>query len=514
MVRRFFPRIRQHETHRQLMGRVRPSGGRVPRAGLDAIIVPASRPAANLDHAVTLARAAKCRLVVFCSLKAQAPAVEELLAARCFSQAVVVDLPSDYSHELLSFASSDLARRELPGAWANPNGDLSTKRNLGLLLARMLGWNRIFFIDDDIRDIGYADLCTTVSMLGRYRSVGMRVTDFPDNSVVCHAHRETGASQDIFVSGSVLAVDCLGPVGFFPEVYNEDWLFFYDDVRARRLGWSGSNATQLHYDPFDNTRRAEKQEFGDVLAEGLYALLHHGAGAEDATSGYWDDFLVARRGFLENIISRSGLVTPEIRGKMVNAVHTAMMCLMQVQPRMCETYVSAWRKDLRSWAENLREVRRASSVESALQELALKPAKSGRPVRPPSSGAAGAARSVPRGPVRVPQIATFDLLPGRVTARPAPARGRHRKGRAPAPPGPRPITAAVEPDPGESRLEQGAAWARTADHAEPVYVRAGSLCRDPAAVMLGPAAELTAGLTQIGEPFQGAEQAPAASFEQ
>ena len=25
-------------------------------------------------------------------------------------------------------------------------------------------------------------------------------------------------------------------IGFFPEIYNEDWLFFYDDARTRQLG--------------------------------------------------------------------------------------------------------------------------------------------------------------------------------------------------------------------------------------------------------------------------------------
>ena len=38
-------------------------------------------------------------------------------------------------------------------------------------------------------------------------------------------------------------------------------------------GWSGHDATQLHYDPFAHPRRAERQEFEDALAEGLYALL-------------------------------------------------------------------------------------------------------------------------------------------------------------------------------------------------------------------------------------------------
>ena len=241
----------------------------------------------------------------------------------------------------------------------------------------MLGWQRIFFMDDDIRSVTPVDLCATVGMLGHHRSAAMMVTDFPDNSVVCHAHRETGALQDIFVSGSALAVNVLEETGFFPEVYNEDWLFFYDNARARRLGWSGANAAQLPYDPFDQPERTKRQEFGDVLAEGLYALLDQGAGETAADRYYWKVFLEARRRFLENIIHRYWRTTPDQQVKIISTVQTAMMCLMQIQPRVCDLYVKAWRNDLRNWSETMKSAPRAASIDSALGQLGLKPADTG-----------------------------------------------------------------------------------------------------------------------------------------
>jgi hypothetical protein len=255
---------------------------------------------------------------------------------------------------------------------------------LGLLLARMLGWSRIFFMDDDVRGVSLTDLRATVSMLDRYRSVGMRVTDYADNSVVCHAHRATGANQDVFVSGSVLAVNCQEPFGFFPEIYNEDWLFFYDDARAGQLGWSGLDVTQLPYDPFEDVGRAERQEFGDVLAEGLYALLHIGSGVTDATVGYWNKFMTTRKNVLEQIIGRADSVAPEIGQNIVRAVQTAMLRLMQIQPKAFEDYIEAWRDDLRVWAERLETVPRAGSMEEALEVLVLGSAQRGHPtVREP-----------------------------------------------------------------------------------------------------------------------------------
>jgi hypothetical protein len=383
VAHRIFPLVQQHETHRQLVGRARPVVSR--RVRPDAIIVPASRPAANLDQAIALAQAVNCRLVVLCSRQADAIQVSARAAARRFRRAIAVDLPADYDHELLRFASSALTRKALPGTGDNPNGDLSVKRNLGLLLARMMGWQRIFFMDDDIRDVTPVDLYTTVAMLGRYRSAALRVTDFPDNSVVCHAHRETGADQDIFVSGSVLAVHCVEDIGFFPDIYNEDWLFFYDDARARRLGWSGRNAAQLNYDPFDGPRRAERQEFGDVIAEGLYGLLDNGVGETGADCEYWKKFLDARWRFLENIIDRRSQAAQDKQVKIISTVLTAMISVMHIEPKECETFVKTWRKDLANWADSVQSMPRTKSVDVALAQLGLKPAERGYAERSPSS---------------------------------------------------------------------------------------------------------------------------------
>ena len=408
MVHRIIPFARQHETHRQLVGLARPGLGR-RKPHLDAIIVPAARPAGNLDHAVTLARAVGCTLVVLCSKEAQAAEVSELLAARGFGQAVVADIPDDYDHHVLDFASSRLMRSELPPFFENPNGDLSVKRNLGLLLARMLGWERVFFMDDDIRDVASADIFAAIAMLGRYRSVGMRVTDFPDNSVVCHAHRETGAAQDIFISGSVLATNCFEATSFFPEIYNEDWLFFYDDAHLRRLGWSGRNAMQLQYDPFSQPQRAERQEFGDVLAEGLYALLHLGAGAAAATAEYWKDFLMARQKFLENILSRVSRAAPGIQARIIDAVETARKCLFSIEPEMCENYLRAWRTDLLDWADRVAVLPRHNSIDAALREFGLRPAGGVRLRRDLTVSLAGHERT-PVGPAVIPQAATINYL--------------------------------------------------------------------------------------------------------
>ena len=180
-----------------------------------------------------------------------------------------------------------------------------------------------------------------------------------------------GEVQDVFVSGSALAVDCTVPFGFFPDIYNEDWLFFYEDAANGRLGRSERTATQLRYDPFANPQRAEAEEFGDVIAEGLYALLEEGLYAEHATAERWDQFLADRKRILKDIIERSDEAKREVREKMKHAVTIAGKCLAEIQPEMCVEYVTAWQNDLKRWGDRRDALPRVDSIGEALAELGL-----------------------------------------------------------------------------------------------------------------------------------------------
>ena len=343
--------IRQHDTHSILTQTAGPRDIPFASLGLDAIVVPASRLAAHLDHAVTLARAAGCWLLILCSGRLDSTEAVNFLAARSYHKAVAIDLPRDYSHKLLCFPELAAVSSELPKACDLFTTDLSMKRNIGLVLARMQGWRRIFFLDDDIRDIAYPDLQRTVDMLGSFSAAGLWVTDFPDNSIVCHANRYTGGSQGVFVSGAALAVDCESDIGFFPDIYNEDWLFMFDYASAGKLANSSLQATQLCYYPFAKAGRAAWQEFGDVIAEGLYTLLHLGLDVAHATRAYWGDFLEARRSFLEAILTRLPHAYPEMRDEIQMSVQQAEKCLQTIKPDLCERYVQAWRYDLADWKQ-------------------------------------------------------------------------------------------------------------------------------------------------------------------
>jgi glycosyltransferase involved in cell wall biosynthesis len=367
---------RQYATH---AGLIEPSRPTTPAAGagLDAIIVPAARPAKNLQTAIRLATETGARLIVLCSVRAHAEDVRSLLAEQKLPDAAVVEMPQKCGEWLLrDFETTRWLHGTGKPVCGARNSDLSLKRNTGLLLARLLGWDRIFFLDDDIRWISADAVLSTVSLLGAaghgYRTAGMSVKDYPDNSVVCHARREVGEKQGVFVSGSVLAVDCQVPFDFFPDLYNEDWLFFHRDAAEGRLATPGSLAEQLPYDPFADPQRAAGQEFGDVIAEGLYALLHSGLRAEAADEQYWERFLEDRNRVLDVVGRRLHYVRPHKRKKIRAAIGAAQQMLWTITPKMCADYVAAWQRDLERWAEVLADLGEASSIEDALRRVGLR----------------------------------------------------------------------------------------------------------------------------------------------
>jgi hypothetical protein len=368
--------VLQYPTHAELVDSNYPPAPSA-RTGLDAIIVPAARPAGNLRTAIKVASETGARLIVLSSFHTQADEVRAMLTEHRLADSAVVEMPQEPDDWILGGFETTRWVRDGQGksVCGARNSDLSMKRNTGLMLARMLGWERIFFMDDDIRGVSAGTVLGTVALLGaagrRYRTAGMSVKSYPDNSVVCHARREVGEEQGVFVSGSVLAVDCRVPFDFFPDLYNEDWLFFHRDAAEGRLATPGSLAEQLPYDPFADPQRAASQEFGDVIAEGLYALLHSGLRAEAADEKYWERFLKDRSRILEVVGQRVQHVRPHRRKKLSRAIGAAQQMLWTITPEMCADYVAAWQRDLEQWADVLAGLSEASSIEDALGRVGL-----------------------------------------------------------------------------------------------------------------------------------------------
>jgi hypothetical protein len=377
-------KIQQRASHAWLskdMSRFPAPSLRSRRGHLDAIVVPASRPASFLKSGIELAAYLGAFLVVLCSKQTNVEQVAQRVARTPGARSLIVLIPSGWKHPEFPTRTSAEA---FWTASAKRESDLSAKRNLGLLLARLHGWHKIAFVDDDVTLSQTDNVARLAGQLDQHQVAGMVVRDYPDNSVVCHARRLAGLWQDVFVTGAVLGVHCNSlPLSFFPDIYNEDWFFFAREAAAHKLPRVG-HARQLPYDPFATSDRARREEFGDLLAEGLYALI----GEQDpnvpfddqfcgATGTYWSRFIEARRHaiteastVLEGFVDRDA---DKCRvSSAVASLKAAESQLDTITADLCVNFIQAWRDDLDDWQRFSSGVNNVGSTREAMDFLQLK----------------------------------------------------------------------------------------------------------------------------------------------
>ncbi len=376
-------KVQQCASHAHLYQRVSRSLPLRPSSSgrIDAIIVPASRPAPFLQRTIELSAAIGILLVILCSKQTKIEHVAQRVAKTDGARSLIVEIPDAWTHPTLPSNTSAPAFLK---ASAHRENDLSAKRNIGLLLARLRGWNKVVFVDDDINSLDISNVVGLARQLEHRHVAGMRVHHQRDNSVVCHARQLAGQWQDIFVTGAVLGVQCSDlPLSFFPDIYNEDWFFFAKEAAARDLPNVG-HVTQAWYDPFASADRARKEEFGDLLAEGLYALI----GRQDAslsfnerlrraTKTYWSYFIEARHQVItETQAALHRLIDHEINTDRalaaVNSLAVAESQLDMITADLCVDFIDAWREDMESWQRSSDKISNVRSTREAMDFLQLK----------------------------------------------------------------------------------------------------------------------------------------------
>ncbi|MDQ1287720.1 MAG: hypothetical protein QG622_1285 [Actinomycetota bacterium] len=325
------PRTDHQTSHLHLLSTV-PSyapGTATPRLPLSAVIVPTRRSGDTstdgLGLAVRCAEAHNAQLVVLRSGPAAQQPFPRALAPSTSAPTLVVDLPESFS---LAFADPSADRHPVRSLYRA--GDLGAKRNLGLILGLLCDWQTVLFLDDDIGTTRYwrptseaacevhpllrlddvlADLATYPDL----QAVGYLSQDFRDNSVVCHARRLLGLPQDLFIGGGATIIRCGPQLPFFPEAYNEDWLFYFSLMLDGRHHLPSSavkvagSVFQRPYYPFSPTR-ARSEELGDVLAEGLFALMTRPRTeilALSSSSTYWKDVVRQRQNMVLDLLHRA-----------------------------------------------------------------------------------------------------------------------------------------------------------------------------------------------------------------
>jgi hypothetical protein len=357
-----------HGSHRPLIWSVDES---TPPVKVDAIIVPTARPVAYLKEAAMAARFLGCPLVTLHSRKwTSAYAAAAYLDPEV--DLIAIDVPESAHLRLPELATSRL----LAGTIFECKIDVSTKRNLALVLSHALRWQRVVFLDDDIRVPNPGDLSKAVGLLDSHSAVGLAVGGFPDNSMVCHAFRQAGGWQETFIGGGALAVGIKGNRSFFPNVYNEDWFFVLEVGKRLQSIATVGQVLQNPYDPY-RVERARGEELGDVLAEGTFWLLDQGKPASDGDLAHWGDFLAHRKEFIKQVqrmVEGEASIGADVRARMGEALTAALGRCERIPPDLCVDYMKALASDQDRWQRHIQQIRRQSKLprEEALRSLTVR----------------------------------------------------------------------------------------------------------------------------------------------
>jgi hypothetical protein len=331
---------------------------------LGTIVLSSARPPFHHRQAILLAKESHTELAVLASHDMDAGIVAAEMATAGV-RGCVIEVPNEY----ILPRTASFGTHKHPSV-ATRKSNLSAKRNIGLLYGHLTG-QKLFFLDYDIRGLSAQRLRRAGAHLDHYAIAGFMAQDHPDNSVVCHANRLTGNEQAVFISGSSLGVNTAVAQSFFPNVYNEDWLFCHEAIQARSIVLMGS-VRQLPYDPF-TPKRAIAEEFGDVLAEGLNYLFAIGGSLELANADFWRYFLWRRRMFIAEITRR--LVT--LSGADANHAARALVALRAskdilttLTPEDLVSYIHAWRGDIARWSIMLEGLPQGIAPQEALKRIA------------------------------------------------------------------------------------------------------------------------------------------------
>ena len=361
---------------------------REPRTRLDAIIVPTFRTPTHLDKAARVARLAQplhneppIPLIYLCSGDASVGGVWDHLSEpkrKVDTRNITpIQLPEGYK---LPGLHLDTDRIPIPGY--SRERDIATKRNIGLALARIAGWNTVLFLDDDIGGIEQSHLNHMLRGFDHPErqvvgwSYGSTFEGDPlasDNSQVHHVYRMLDGEVETFIGGGSTAVRITNDTALFPNIYGEDWLFYSGMMRRGRSALA--RAGDLAQSPKDvfgygQEKISVDEEFGDTLAEGLFRAQHFDRSLTDPkfqSESYWWFIDHARKGFITKL--QEGLPTGEPYDHMNNVLAASFARHDNTWPKKLTEYTKAWLNDLDKWSEWYNGLPSLGSVDDALSYL-------------------------------------------------------------------------------------------------------------------------------------------------
>jgi hypothetical protein len=215
--------------------------------------------------------------------------------------------------------------------------DLPLKRNLAILHSVKQRYQNVLILDDDITRLSPELLATGTIALDSVKLSGCLITGFPDTSVIGHIEMQLGEPYIPFLSGSCLFFRPHDIEGFFPLIYNEDWLFMVSACLSCSIASVGE-VNQISYDPFDDDLRIPNQEFGEIIAEGIFELLARDHYSLRHDMSFWSDYVAYRKSYVAELLTQAD---PGIKSLVQNSLRS----IEQISASDCLKFIQQWEED-------------------------------------------------------------------------------------------------------------------------------------------------------------------------
>ena len=199
---------------------------------------------------------------------------------------------------------SDLKRRNIDtefflkvlgdGEW-----NLGFARNHALILSAFNKFNKVLFLDDDVKIESESRVNKIFSLLQDYEFVGSKIIGMPDDSIVGHVATRLGHNDRRMHSGGCLAFRTDVIDNFFLNLYNEDWIWLYlQSLSFRQIEFG--EAIHAVFDPYQNfENKILFQEIGEATIDGLEDAVSLGDLNLIKHENYWKEKFQERKMYLQ-----------------------------------------------------------------------------------------------------------------------------------------------------------------------------------------------------------------------
>lgn len=219
-------------------------------------------------------------------------------------------------------------------------------RNYAVLLSLALGADLLLMVDDDIIIEDKRTVDMSFRLLGQYAVVGTRTVGMYDDSIIGHLARRLGEVQYDYITGQYAGLNLHSINYYFPNVYNEDLIFYAFQGQGKEFARSGTvrQLTKKTIGNFDSTLMF--QEEGEILLIGTIEATTRGNESLLLQSDFWSVILRDR---IEELCELAKLQTQHGVDSSSHPFNVLTKYHSRLQPASFVSFYRKYRRSIEPW---------------------------------------------------------------------------------------------------------------------------------------------------------------------